>query len=80
MGDFRIGLDPLDAEVDDTELEVTGTVPDWLSGTLVRNGPGRWTAQPGGRGERGRHEFRAIDDGVQAALKDVWGVAEVAEF
>jgi len=55
--DFRVGLEPLDAEVEDVELEVQGTVPDWLSGTLVRNGPGRWTAQPGGQGEQVGHWF-----------------------
>lgn len=58
--DFRVGLEPLDAEVDDVELEPLGPLPSWLSGTLVRNGPGRWTARPGGSGERGRHWFDGL--------------------
>ena len=57
--DFRIGLEALDAEVD-VELEVTGEVPAWLDGTLVRNGPGRWTARPGGQGQRVRHWFDGL--------------------
>ncbi len=58
--DYRVGFEALDAEVDDVKLEVHGVVPDWLSGTLVRNGPGRWTARPGGQGERGRHWFDGL--------------------
>ena len=69
--DYRVGLEGLDAERSDTALEVRGTLPPWLRGTLVRNGPGRFTAQPGGRGERARHWFDGpamlqrfrIDDG-----------------
>ncbi len=58
--DFRIGLRALDAEVDDVELEPQGALPGWLNGTLVRNGPGRWTARAGGQGERGRHWFDGL--------------------
>ena len=60
MDDFRVGLEALDAELVDTELETRGTWPTWLRGTLVRNGPGRWTAQPEGRGERSRHWFDGL--------------------
>ena len=60
MDDFRVGLEALDAELVDTELETHGTWPSWLRGTLVRNGPGRWSAQPGGRGERSRHWFDGL--------------------
>jgi carotenoid cleavage dioxygenase-like enzyme len=58
--DYRVGLEALDAELTDTALETTGALPPWLRGTLVRNGPGRFTAQPGGRGERSRHWFDGL--------------------
>ncbi|SEQ02380.1 carotenoid oxygenase family protein [Microlunatus flavus] len=54
---FRVGLEGLDSEVTGTELATSGTWPAWLSGTLVRNGPGRFTAQPGGRGQAAEHWF-----------------------
>jgi beta,beta-carotene 9',10'-dioxygenase len=38
----RLGFTTLASEVDDAELEVRGTLPDWLTGTLVRNGPARF--------------------------------------
>ncbi len=57
MDDFRVGLEGLDAELADTSLEVRGTLPPWLRGTLVRNGPGRFSARPGGQGEQARHWF-----------------------
>lgn len=68
--DFRVGLEPLDAEVEDVELEVRGAVPAWLDGILVRNGPGRWTAQPGGRGEPGRHWFDGLAMLHRFAIRD----------
>lgn len=55
-----MGLDGLDTEVVDVELETRGTLPAWLRGTLVRNGPGRFSAQPGGRGEQARHWFDGL--------------------
>jgi carotenoid cleavage dioxygenase-like enzyme len=41
------GLRSLEHEVTDRRLPVEGSVPDWLAGRLVRNGPGRFEA--GGR-------------------------------
>jgi carotenoid cleavage dioxygenase-like enzyme len=38
------GFRSLQAERHDYRPAVEGTVPDWLSGTLVRNGPGRFEA------------------------------------
>jgi carotenoid cleavage dioxygenase-like enzyme len=38
------GLRSVEREVRDRELEVRGRVPEWLSGTLVRNGPGLFEA------------------------------------
>lgn len=60
MDDFRLGLEGLDTEVADVGLEVRGSLPTWLHGTLVRNGPGRFTAQPGGRGQASRHWFDGL--------------------
>jgi carotenoid cleavage dioxygenase-like enzyme len=38
-GRFAAGFQTLTAEVDIDALPVAGTIPDWLAGTLVRNGP-----------------------------------------
>ncbi|SIR60100.1 carotenoid oxygenase family protein [Natronorubrum thiooxidans] len=38
------GFRSLTAEVHDHRPVVDGTIPEWLSGTLVRNGPGRFEA------------------------------------
>lgn len=57
--DYRLGLAGLDEEVE-ADLLVTGTLPPWLGGTLVRNGAGRWTARPGGRGQRVNHWFDGL--------------------
>ncbi|MEV5606247.1 carotenoid oxygenase family protein [Streptomyces sp. NPDC052299] len=37
--DFAAGLRSLESEKSGHELAVTGSLPDWLSGTLLRNGP-----------------------------------------
>lgn len=42
--DYRLGFSDLEREVQIEELPVEGEIPKWLSGTLVRNGPGRWLA------------------------------------
>jgi beta,beta-carotene 9',10'-dioxygenase len=42
MADHRLGFRSFDEETDSVALEVVGEVPDWLSGTLYRNGPGRF--------------------------------------
>ena len=43
--DRALGFSSLDPETDEiaTTLPVEGTVPEWLSGTLIRNGPGTFT-------------------------------------
>jgi len=56
---WRVGLRALDAEVSG-DLAVVGELPRWLRGTLLRNGPGRWTARPGGRGQPARHWFDGL--------------------
>ena len=45
MTDYRVGFESCDVEHDDAELPVEGSLPGWLSGTLLRNGPGKF--EPG---------------------------------
>lgn len=57
MADYRIGFKDLDEEVEVDGLEVEGGIPGWLSGVLVRNGPGRWDLE----GEKDlRHWFDGL--------------------
>jgi beta,beta-carotene 9',10'-dioxygenase len=53
------GFTSLGAEIDVEDLPVRGTIPDWLRGTLVRNGPAHF--------EAGQKSFRHWFDG-QAML------------
>lgn len=50
------GFRSLDREAQDRDLQIEGTVPNWLSGTLVRNGPGRFEAG----GHRVNHWFDGL--------------------
>jgi carotenoid cleavage dioxygenase-like enzyme len=51
--DFAVGFRSLNAEITVPDLPVQGTLPGWLSGSLLRNGPARYEA-----GERSvRHWF-----------------------
>jgi len=50
------GFRSLDAEVSDHEPEIEGTIPEWLSGTLLRNGPGKFEAG----GDRFQHWFDGL--------------------
>jgi carotenoid cleavage dioxygenase-like enzyme len=43
MAGYELGFRDLTEEVRDRRLDVQGTVPAWLDGSLVRNGPARWT-------------------------------------
>ncbi|MFB6273880.1 MAG: carotenoid oxygenase family protein, partial [Salinibacter sp.] len=42
MPDYRRGFDSLRQELHESDLPVTGDLPDWLSGTLIRNGPAQF--------------------------------------
>ncbi len=42
MPDYRLGFDSLRRETHEPTLPVTGNLPGWLSGTLIRNGPGQF--------------------------------------
>ena len=41
---YRVGLESIAREYDRYECPVDGEIPSWLSGTLFRNGPGRFEA------------------------------------
>ncbi len=42
MSDYRLGFDSLRQELHEPDLPVKGSLPDWLSGTLIRNGPAQF--------------------------------------
>jgi len=42
MSDYRLGFESLDREIQASDLPVSGALPDWLSGTLIRNGPAQF--------------------------------------
>ena len=42
--DHRLGFEPVREECAGVSLPVEGDLPDWLSGTLLRNGPGTFAA------------------------------------
>ena len=46
---YKLGYTDQLNEVPPTNIPVSGKLPPWLSGTLVRNGPGRWDAKTGGK-------------------------------
>jgi carotenoid cleavage dioxygenase-like enzyme len=54
--DYRLGFTTLDRETSVDALPVEGTVPAWLSGTLLRNGPARFEVGP----DRFRHWFDGL--------------------
>lgn len=44
---YAIGFESVDTEYTDVSLEVEGRVPDWLQGSLYRNGPGQFETNQG---------------------------------
>ncbi|OXM84323.1 carotenoid oxygenase family protein [Paenibacillus rigui] len=44
---FELGFTNLDSEIQQQPLAVTGIIPAWLSGTLFRNGPAKFTTAQG---------------------------------
>ncbi len=56
MGDHRLGLESFTAECRDRDLPVEGTIPDWLDGHLLRNGPGQFEVG----GDAVNHWFDAL--------------------
>ncbi|MDH5020146.1 carotenoid oxygenase family protein [Halobacterium rubrum] len=57
MPDYRVGFTSCETEHDDVELPVEGSLPGWLSGALLRNGPGKFEA-----GDSESHERPADTD------------------
>lgn len=53
---FQLGFSTLDDEINLESLPVRGTIPQWLSGTLIRNGPAKF--------EVGKEKFRHWFDGL----------------
>ena len=43
-GTYRVGFTNLDKEVSIEKLEIVGKIPGWLTGTLLRNGPAKFTS------------------------------------
>ncbi|WP_137286348.1 carotenoid oxygenase family protein [Halorussus salinisoli] len=56
MPAYSPGFRSLDAEHEDLSLAVEGEIPSWLSGSLVRNGPGKFEVG----GERVEHWFDGL--------------------
>ena len=54
--EFRLGFSTLDEELNIENLSVKGTIPKWLSGTLIRNGPAKF--------EVGKEKFQHWFDGL----------------
>jgi carotenoid cleavage dioxygenase-like enzyme len=54
--DFRQGFVSHTEDIERTSLPVTGDLPAWLEGTLIRNGPARFEAGP--------HSYRHWFDGL----------------
>ncbi len=92
--DYPPGGTPLDAaalgfrdltdELTDTGLELTGTIPPWLDGSLLRTGPARWDQRDGTTvnhwfdGLAMLHRFAIADGGVRYANQLLRGKAGTA--
>ncbi|MBE9079233.1 carotenoid oxygenase family protein [Romeria aff. gracilis LEGE 07310] len=53
---YHIGFETLDQEVTDVDLKLQGTLPDWLTGNLLRTGPAKF--------EVGEQAYRHWFDGL----------------
>src|SRR5690349_23584211 len=54
--EYALGFETLDSEIELDSLPVEGSIPNWLAGSLVRNGPAKYEA-----GERRmRHWFDGL--------------------
>ena len=66
LPDVGLGFRSVEREHDGVALPVEGTVPDWLSGRLLRNGPGRFEVG----GERVAHWFDGLAMLTSFAFED----------
>jgi len=53
---YALGFRSVEREFTNRRLPLAGTIPDWLSGRLIRNGPGRFEVG----GERATHWFDGL--------------------
>jgi carotenoid cleavage dioxygenase-like enzyme len=67
---YAQGLETLDAEVALDALPVEGSIPEWLSGTLLRNGPAKF--------EVGEQPYRHWFDGLAMLHKFSFGGGSVS--
>jgi carotenoid cleavage dioxygenase-like enzyme len=67
---YLAGFSTLDSEVDLNALPVEGTIPAWLGGTLLRNGPAKF--------EVGEQPFRHWFDGLAMLHKFSFGAGQVS--
>lgn len=80
----ELGFRDLTDELTDTGLELTGTIPPWLNGSLLRTGPARWDLRDGGAvnhwfdGLAMLHRFAIADGGVRYANQLLRGKAGTA--
>lgn len=63
--DYAIGFQTLEDERVIDELEVSGALPDWLSGSLLRTGPAKF--------EVGEHQYRHWFDGLTMLHRFTFG-------
>ena len=54
--DYGLGFETLESEISLDSLPVEGSIPEWLAGTLIRNGPAKY--------EAGERRFRHWFDGL----------------
>jgi len=66
MTGYEAGFRDLTEEVEDRPLAVEGAVPQWLEGSLIRNGPARWTVD----GEEADHWFDGLAHLTRFAFQD----------
>jgi len=66
----ELGFQDLDAELEETDLDVDGGLPAWLGGSLLRTGPARWDLKDGSV----RHWF----DGLAMLHRFSFGEGRVA--
>jgi len=67
---FQLGFSTLEHEIQLERIPVRGTIPGWLSGTLIRNGPAKF--------EVGRRTFRHWIDGLAMLHKFSFQHGEVS--
>ncbi len=70
--DYLLGIEAQEHEINVEQLPVQGELPTWLRGTLIRNGPGKWSIETDNYrhwfdGLAMLHAFTIHDEGVSYA-------------